>query len=217
MTPDSDRLARACEALPLFPLPDVVLLPGPALPLHVFEPRYRQLVEDVLADGFLAIPQMVPDAASDLAAPFLPYAGVGKILAHRLLDDGRYNILVQPLGRVKLVEELSGGSHPYRMGRMDLLEDKPFVPRELERVGARLLALVGPMLGSMGERATELRRGLGEMDRTKVPEAIALFVLRDAEERQTYLAEDDPVVRAAMVELAVLGVLGGMGAGLGEA
>ncbi len=210
-------LARACEALPLFPLPNAVLLLGPALPLHVFEPRYRQLVQDVLTDGFLAIPQMLPAAEAGLLPPMLPYAGIGKILAHRQLDDGRYNILVQPVGRVRLVEELIGAPHPYRVGRMDLLEDTPHVPRELERSGARLLALVGPILAGMGERAVEIRRGLAEMERTRVPEAIAPFVLRDTEERQAYLAEDDPVARALLVESAVLAVMARMGAGQGEA
>ncbi len=223
---DSSTLSAACVALPLFPLPGGVLLPGPALPLHVFEPRYRQLVQDVLSVagrtggaeyGFLAIPQMVPDEESGLTPPILPYAGVGKILAHRLLDDGRYNILVQPVGRVRLVEELLGRAEPYRMARVDLLADDPFVPRELERAGARLLALVGPLLGRMGDRAQELRQGLSTLDRAKVAEAVAPFVLRDADDRQAYLAEDDPVARAGLVETAVLGIMGALGEGLGDA
>lgn len=214
---DAERLSLACATLPLFPLPNVVLLPGPALPLHVFEPRYRQLVQDVLGDGFLAIPQVDPDHETGLTPPVLPYAGVGRILAHRQLDDGRYNILVQPLGRVRLVEELSPGDHPYRVGRVDLLSDTPFIPRQLERVGARLLNLVGPLLGKMGDRAQELRRGLAQMELAAVAEAIAPFVLREAEDRQAYLAENDPVGRAELVESGVLSVLAGMGEVHGEA
>ena len=209
---DTERLSLACASLPLFPLPNVVLLPGPALPLHVFEPRYRQLVQDVLGGGFLGIPQVAPDFETGLTPPVLPYAGVGRILAHRLLDDGRYNILVQPLGRVRLVED-----HPYRVGRVDLLADTPFVPRQLERVGARLLNLVGPLLGKMGDRAQELRRGLAQMELAAVAEALAPFVLRDAADRQAYLAQNDPVGRAELVESGVLSVLAGMGEVQGEA
>ena len=216
---DLGRLAAACAALPLFPLPGVVLLPGPVLPLHVFEPRYRQLVQDVLGGGFFAIPQMADPAPTDnpLGPAMLPYAGAGKILAHRLLDDGRYNILVMPLGRVRLVEELTGRAEPYRVGRMTLLADKPFVPREIERVGARLLSLVGPVLAKMGPRAAELRKNLSELDLAQVGEAIAPFVLREASERQAYLAENDPIARAVLVEQAVLGVMAGLGESAGDA
>ena len=213
------RLASACDALPLFPLPGVVLLPGPALPLHVFEPRYRQLVQDVLDDGFLAIPQLAEPAPTDppTGRAILPYASAGRILAHRLLDDGRYNILVLPLGRVRLDEELLGRSEPYRMGRMTLLQERPFVPRDLDRVGARLLALVGPVLARMGPRAAQLRAGLSELGPGQIAEAIAPFVLRDVQERQDYLAENDRVGRARLVERAVLGVMADIGETMGEA
>ncbi len=218
-SPDLRRLASACSALPLFPLPGVVLLPGPALPLHVFEPRYRRLVQDVLADGFFAIPQMAEPAPSDGPAgpAILPYASAGKILGHRELDDGRYNILVMPIARVRLVEELTGRPEPYRVGRMALLSDTPFVPREIERVGARLLALVGPVLARMGPRAAELRKGLSELGVGRVAEAIAPFVLRDTAERQTYLAQNDAVARALLIEEAVLGVIASLGETSGDA
>lgn len=213
------RLAAACGALPLFPLPGVVLLPGPALPLHVFEPRYRQLVQDVLDGGYLAIPQLAePSPIDGPSGPaILPYASAGKILAHRLLDDGRYNILVLPLGRVRLDEELTGRSEPYRMGRMTLLIDTPFVPRDVDKVGARLLALVGPVLARMGARAGELRKGLSQLGPSQIAESIAPFVLREAQERQAYLAENDRVTRAILVERAVLGVMADMGETAGEA
>lgn len=214
--PDPDSLRAACAALPMFPLPGAMLLPGAAMPLHVFEPRYRQLVVDTRDGGFLCIPQLDPDAEGE-PAPWLPYACVGQILAHRELSDGRYNILVQPVGRVRIEAELHGRAEPYRMGRAVLLEDRPFVPREMDRVGARLLALVGPLLGGMGERGAELRRVLASMQPARVAEAVAPFVLGDAAERQAYIAEDDAVARAGMVETAVLGVMAGMGAVSAEA
>lgn len=214
--PDPDSLRAACRELPMFPLPGAMLLPGAAMPLHVFEPRYRQLVVDVRDGGFLCIPQLEPGADGERPA-WLPYACVGQILAHRELSDGRFNILVQPVGRVHIEAELEGRAELYRMGRAVLLEDRPFVPRDMERVGARLLALVGPLLGGMGERGAELRRVLAAMDRARVAEAVAPFVLGDPDERQAYIAEDDPVARAGLVETAVLGVMAGMGAGTAEA
>ncbi len=206
-------LRSACDALALFPLPGTVLLPGSALPLHVFEPRYRQLVQDVREGGFLTVPQLRPDGDG----AYFPYACMGKILAHRELSDGRYNILVQPVARIRLAEELLGLPQPYRMGRAEVLEDKPFIPRDLERLGARLLALIGPMLGGMGERGVEIRRGLSSMDLARVAEAVAPYVLGESDDRQAYIAENDPVARAVQVETAVLGVMAAMGAGAGDA
>lgn len=206
-------LRSACDALALFPLPGTVLLPGSALPLHVFEPRYRQLVKDVLVNGFMTIPQLRPDGDG----AYFPYACMGKILAHRELADGRFNILVQPVARIRLGEELLGLPQPYRMGRAELLEEKPFIPRDLEHIGARLLALIGPLLGGMGERGVEMRRGLASMDLLKVAEAVAPFVVGDPDERQAYIAENDPVARAVLVETAVLGVMAALGAGTGDA
>ena len=52
---------RALEALPIFPLPNCVLLPGGLLPLHVFEPRYRELTRDCLAgDQLMAVARLRP-------------------------------------------------------------------------------------------------------------------------------------------------------------
>src|SRR5690606_30905127 len=51
----------ALEALPIFPLPDVVLFPGAVLPLHIFEPRYREMTADLLAaHGLLALARLRP-------------------------------------------------------------------------------------------------------------------------------------------------------------
>ena len=90
--------------VPVFPLRGVFLFPHQALPLHVFEPRYRQMVGDLL-DGpgrlVLASPAATPDdGASDLPE----VAGLGEILRHEKLPDGRYMIWVHGLSRVRIEE-----------------------------------------------------------------------------------------------------------------
>ena len=70
--PTTAELETACEAMPLFPLPGAVFLPHTMLPLHVFEERYRDLIEDTLAaDGYLAIPRLRPgwEAAASKSNP----------------------------------------------------------------------------------------------------------------------------------------------------
>jgi len=90
--------------VPVFPLRGIFLFPHQALPLHIFEPRYRQMVGDLL-DGpgrlVLASPASTPDA-SDSDLPEV--AGLGEILRHEKLPDGRYMIWVHGLSRVRIRE-----------------------------------------------------------------------------------------------------------------
>src|SRR5580700_10422501 len=90
-------LAAALPALPLFPLP-TVLFPGALLPLHVFEPRYRQMVRDALdthsALGVVFVTDA--DALDEHGHPRIArIAGAGIIVDHAELPSGRFNILVR--------------------------------------------------------------------------------------------------------------------------
>jgi len=92
--------------VPVFPLRGIFLFPHQALPLHIFEPRYRQMVGDLL-DGpgrlVLASPVADPGEGTDLPE----VAGLGEILRHEKLPDGRYMIWVHGLSRVRIQEVLS--------------------------------------------------------------------------------------------------------------
>src|SRR5256885_4378476 len=80
--PSARALARALRRLPVFPLPDVVLFPHALLPLHVFEPRYRQLTRDVLASHKLVgVPLLVEQEVAGAAPPhFATVFGVGEVM-----------------------------------------------------------------------------------------------------------------------------------------
>jgi Lon protease-like protein len=91
------------KILPLFPLPRVWLFPAVILPLHVFEERYRQMLEDVLdSQGRIVLGTIQDGHESDAAnaPPIYPIAGLGEIGRHERLPDGRYNILLVGLQRV---------------------------------------------------------------------------------------------------------------------
>lgn len=204
-----EELATACHALRLFPLPGTVLMPGAPLPLHVFEPRYRTLITDALAaDKVICIPQIVEgDEQGHLGSPALyPYAAVGEIVAHHELPDGRFNIVVQPLGRVRLTNELASLT-PYRVFDAELLPEINADESRLVPAGKRLLALVGPTLNSMGDRGESMRKGLGQLDPARIPEALAPLLVQGAEARQEYIAENDRGRRAGRVEQAALMML----------
>jgi len=92
---------------PLFPLPRVFLFPGTLVPLHIFEPRYVQMVEDLLdRDGRLVIGPIraghEPESGGD--PPIYQISGLGEIVQHNHLPDGRFLITVAGLARVRVKE-----------------------------------------------------------------------------------------------------------------
>lgn len=111
----------------LFPLPGVVLFPHAVLPLHIFEPRYRQMTEHALAsDKLVAIVQVRPDAdwSGEREPEIESVACLGKIIQHERLPDGRFNFLLQGRKRVRIVNEVATEAL-YRVAEVELLEDEP--------------------------------------------------------------------------------------------
>lgn len=116
----------------LFPLPGVVLFPHAVLPLHIFEPRYRQMTQDALAsDKLVAIVQVRPDA--DWVARPEPQleviACLGRILNHERLPDGRFNFLLLGRKRVRILRELEVPTL-YRQAEVEILADVPVSGQE---------------------------------------------------------------------------------------
>lgn len=106
--------------LPLFPLPNLVFFPGTRLPLHVFEPRYRQMVTDALAteEKRFGVVLLRPGWENNyFDAPAIHECGtVGMIEQAVPLDDGRMNILIRGDVRFRVLDEVS--SVPYRTARV---------------------------------------------------------------------------------------------------
>jgi Lon protease-like protein len=110
----------------LFPLPNLVLYPHVMQPLHVFEERYREMVEDALAgDKLIAMAVLEPGWENDYESrpPIAAYACLGKIVAHHRLPDGRYNLLLLGVQRVRIEQELAP-LRSFRQARVELLDDE---------------------------------------------------------------------------------------------
>lgn len=117
-------ISAALRALPLFPLPNAVLFPGSFVPLHIFEPRYRTMVRDVLnGHRTLAIVMISdlehPDAHGQPAIASI--AGVGVIVDHVELPGGRYDILLRGRARVRLNE--LPFEPPYRRAEAEIVAE----------------------------------------------------------------------------------------------
>jgi len=114
------------QRLPVFPLPDVQLFPGAILPLHVFEPRYLELVDHVLerVDNSIAIATLRPGYESEYKGrpPIYGIMGVGSVIAAERKTDGRWNLLVRGNMRARLVEEFPE-EHVFREVSVARVED----------------------------------------------------------------------------------------------
>ena len=128
--------------VPVFPLPHVVFFPDALLPLHVFEPRYRAMVEAARAgEGLLAVATLLPGWEKDYegAPAFHPLATVGRMVRIHDRDDGRFDILLLGLERVRLEEEY--GAHPWRVAHARTVPDEalPDDDPELDESVRRML------------------------------------------------------------------------------
>src|SRR5215475_1047081 len=96
------------DLLPLFPLPNVVLFPNVFLPLHIFEPRYRDMVTDAVAsDRMIGMVLLRPGWQGDYEGrPAVFPVGCSGLITHiDRLPDGRYNLVLRGLERFRLKEE----------------------------------------------------------------------------------------------------------------
>jgi Lon protease-like protein len=96
------------DLLPLFPLPNVVLFPNVFLPLHIFEPRYREMVADALvSDRLMGMVLLRPGWERDYEGrpPVYPIGCSGVITHAERLRDGRYDIVLRGLDRFRIVDE----------------------------------------------------------------------------------------------------------------
>ena len=110
--------------IPLFPLPTTVFYPNTSLPLHIFEPRYRNMVEDALnGKGEIGIILLKPGWESDYqGTPEIMTTGcVGKIERHSKLPEGKYNILLSGLYRFRILNEIGGKI--YRQAEVEFLKE----------------------------------------------------------------------------------------------
>jgi Lon protease-like protein len=115
----------------LFPLPNLVLFPQVMQPLHIFEPRYRELLEDALAtDRLMAMALLAPGWENDYEGrpSIRSMACLGRITTHCRLSDGTYNVLLLGLRRVKIVHELEP-KRLFREAQMELCQDA-YPPQE---------------------------------------------------------------------------------------
>ena len=188
----------ALAALPIFPLPTCVLLPGGLLPLHVFEPRYRELTRDCLAGHqMMAIARLRPGYESTYYGrpPVDERCGVGKLICSEELADGRFALLLRGIARVEIRRELPP-ERAYRQVEAQVLADACRDRAEASDYQQRLIALCDRLAEVIDQGGPQLRELVRSFDEPgQCADAIAAALVMDSDARQELLESIDPMVR----------------------
>lgn len=187
--------------IPIFPLPNTVLFPNVFLPLHIFEPRYRAMIADVLAsDRIVGMVLLRPgyDADYDGRPPVFPIGCAGVVTHAESLADGRYNIILRGLERFRISDE--SVDKPYRIahvtGMPDIVqeEDRAELRRHRHRIEALLAAAI--------ERAGAQPRFPPAVPDEDLVNALAQHLQLDPLERQALLEREGVLPRCrGLIEL----------------
>ena len=211
---DPELLDRALRRLPLFPLPDVVLLPHALLGLHVFEERYRALVRDVLTGArLLAVGLFAADAReSDNPPRVRPIVGVGEVVMAHELPDGRFNLVLRGRARVHIDEELAS-DRPYRLVAATALPDFEIADAaEIADADQVLRALIGRLADSIPDGGELLQVVAAQETPAELVDGVAAALIADPGLRQRLLETRDLGQRLERVSAEVVAMTSRLGA-----
>lgn len=196
------------QRVPIFPLPETVFFPRVLLPLHLFEPRYLQMAEDVLSgDQQMVVVLLRPGWQKDYygTPPVHEVATLGTIETHERLPDGRFNVTLKGLERVRLLPEAPEAEERTtgRLYRVREVEPAPELrpPRGMPttELSSRLRSLwreLEEKSGREGEAALPLDR----LAFDALVNRISSLVDVPPAAKQLLLEQDDLLIRAAKLE-----------------
>lgn len=184
--------------IPIFPLPDVVLFPNIRLQLHIFEPRYREMVADALAgDRIIGMVLLRPgfEANYEGRPAVYPIGGAGVITEVERLPNGRFNIELRGLVKFRVSRE--DQSRSYRIAQVEAIpelsgeEDKGALHSQRQRLKALVTAAVGA--------EPHFAPGISDED---LVNTVAQYIELEPKERQELLERPGTLSRAqALIDL----------------
>jgi len=194
--------------LPIFPLPNVVLFPNVFLPLHIFEPRYREMVADALAgDRIIGIVLLRPGWEPEYEGrpPVYSIGCAGVVTNAERLPDGRYNIVLQGLEKFRVVDE--DASRSYRIAQVEGIPESNTgaADRESMREARRRLeSILVPRSSGHGTDPT-LPPAMADED---LVNALAQYLELEAVEKQALLERDGLLDRCrSLIDLLEMKVI----------
>ena len=203
------------STIPIFPLPNVVLFPNVFLPLHIFEPRYRQMVSDALAgERMIGMVLLQPGHETDYqGTPPVYEIGCAGLITHvERLTDGRFNIVLRGLERFRIVgEEEPTSALLYRRALVAPIAEASAERADLiKHARQKLEAMLAPLFSG-----TLAARGLPQqMPDDELINALAQYLELEPIEKQALLERDGTLARCqSLVELLEMKALMERGAG----
>lgn len=193
------------QRIPVFPLSGAILLPRATLPLHIFEPRYLQMIEDAMSTSRVlgmvqpASPEEGEESPASRTAPLRRIGCAGRITSYQELDDGRLQIALAGIARFELVDEVELAK-PYRICTVSYERfHADFTPgcgeADVDREG--LLAALKTYLEKRNLKADWA--AIGRASTEGLVNALALVSPYGSEEKQALLEASDLKTRAEML------------------
>ena len=178
------------EQLPVMPLPGAVLFPHALLPLHIFEPRYRKMLEHALQRHRMFCVTLIKPSCPDwhAAEDFFHRATAGLIRACVGRSDGTSNLILQGLQRVRLTSFEQ--EKPFPIATIDPVESRDPTTVETEALGAKVVELYGSLKHDRRQLPAKLDRYLSELrDLEMLADLMGSTFVNDPLRRQHLLEE----------------------------
>ena len=191
----------------LFPLPDLVLFPHAMQPLHIFEPRYCEMLSEALeGDHLIAISTLTGGhVTSMMSEPTIASTVcLGRIISHAEVEEGRHNVLLVGVRRARIVSEIDAG-RPFRMAKVDVLDDiyPPSGATGRGQLKSDLLEAFGEVIPASVNAQQNLHDLMaGQMGLGPITDIISYTLPFEVEEKLQLLGDSDVDLRA--VELVRL-------------
>jgi uncharacterized protein len=196
--------------LPLFPL-STVLMPGAPLPLHIFEPRYRQLTVDLVTGvvpdkqfGVVAVREGWPADSVDSDPDSLHGVGcAAELLDARRLPDGRFDIVTRGIRRFRLLQ-VDHDARPYLVGTVEWIPDRPTETPDALPVLAVAARAAHRRYCDTAWKTGEWSEPDDDVEPAELPHLLAADCLLPLGDRQRLLEQTSPEVRLRMVRAMMI-------------
>jgi Lon protease-like protein len=178
------------DQVPVMPLPGALLFPNALLPLHIFEPRYRQMLEHALREHRMFSVALIKPERNQWKSTkdFFDVAGVGLIRACVGRGDGTSNLILQGLRRVRFAEFQQ--STPFPIARIEPLESKSASSVETDALGAKVIELYSTLKREGRQLPEKVDRYLAHLsDMEMLADLMAATFVNDPLRRQQLLEE----------------------------
>lgn len=178
------------DQVPVMPLPGALLFPHALLPLHIFEPRYQEMLEHALREHRMFSVALIQPQRSQWKSPddFFHVAGLGLIRACVGRGDGTSNLILQGLRRVRFTGFEQ--SAPFPIARIEPLESDSTTSVKTEALGAKVIELYSKLKQSgrqLPEKVDQYLEHLSDME--MLADLMAATFINDPSRRQQLLEE----------------------------